>query len=77
MDSYSSAYDKIYLEDAMLSLGSMFVFGVHDCEYSLQNVWSIFCESKYSDMFSCGDPHVVVGMSGVEILQHIDCYEDK
>lgn len=67
------AYSKIYLDDAMLSMGSMFIYGVHDCKFSLGKVWDMFCTSRYGAMFSYGDPHVVAGMSGVEILQHIDC----
>lgn len=73
MASYTRAYSKLYLDDAMLSMGSMFIYGVHDCKFSLCEVWDMFCDSRYGDMFSTGDPHVVAGMSGVEILQHIDC----
>ena len=65
------AYSKLYLSDAKRSLATMFDYAVHDCNYEIDWVVEIFLKSGYAKRFETGNPTVVGGMSGVELIRNI------
>lgn len=65
------AYSELYLSDAQKSLGSMFDYAVHDCNYNIDWFVELFQKSGYAKRFETGNPSVVGGMSGVELARNI------
>lgn len=65
------AYSELYLSDAKRSLATMFDYAVHDCNYEIDWVVEIFLKSGYAKRFETGNPTVVGGMSGVELIRNI------
>lgn len=65
-----NAYDKIYLEKARVTLGSMLDFAVNIFGYDLRTFWNLFLHSSVSEQFAKGKSSVLAGKSGIEL-----CYE--
>ena len=62
------AYDRVYLAQARETLGAMLDYAVWDCKLSADEYFSLFVTSGLADRFGHGDPKLVSGMSGVEIV---------
>ena len=62
-----TAYDKVYLEKARVSLGRMLDFAVYDLKYSLEDFFELFVSSGVAGLFGEGDFSVIAGKSGVEL----------
>lgn len=71
------AYDKNYLEKAMIALGRMLDYAVYDLKYDLQEFWDKFLLSPVSSAIEVGTAKYTVGMSGVELaLEVLDINEE-
>ncbi len=64
-------YDKIYLDQARVSLGRMFDFAVYDLKQDLTSFVDMFITSGVAELFEIGDIKTVAGSSGVELAYEI------
>lgn len=62
------AYDRVYLAQARETLGAMLDYAVWDCKLDADEYFALFVTSGLADRFGRGDPKLVSGMSGVEIV---------
>ena len=62
------SYDKIYLEDAMESLGEAMDYAANRCKMDMDKFLSVFIGSGYAKRFEAGEPKVVSGLSGTELV---------
>ncbi len=65
------AYDKKYLNDAMLNLGEAFDFAANVCQVELDNFLSMMISTGIAFPFERGVPKYVSGMSGTELALEI------
>ena len=65
------AYDKKYLNDAMLNLGEAFDFAANVCQVELDNFLSMMISTGIAFPFERGVPKYVSGMSGMELALEI------
>lgn len=63
-----SAYDSLYLNDAMLELGTFFDFAVNDYGAEGDEVAELLAMSELGHEFCSGNPRVLGGMSGEELF---------
>lgn len=66
----TNAYDKIYLDDAMLNLAVMLDYGAMtygDAEVFFDR----FLVSDISKQFAAGNPRYIAGMSGIELAEKV------
>ena len=63
------AYSELYLNDAKKNLGTMIDYAVHDCNYEIDWIVEVFLKSGYAKRFETGNPAVISGMSGVELMR--------
>ena len=69
----TGAYDEIYLEDAMQGLGTAFDYAANGLCMDKDDFLTLFLHSGYAAAFGRGDPRVVAGMSGVELVDAVRC----
>ena len=62
-----SAYSDLYLSDAMRNLGGMLDYAVNDCSISMRTFLEMFILSGKAELFECGNPSLISGMSGEEL----------
>ena len=65
------AYDEIYLNDAMHSLGEAFDYAVNICHIDIDQFMELFITSGISAKFSSGVSKYISGMSGTELALEI------
>lgn len=65
------AYCKTYLECARRVLGGSFDCAVHELGMPFAQYVALFCASGYAGRFACGEPAVVVGVSGAELASRV------
>lgn len=65
------AYDKKYLNDAMLNPGVAFDFAANVCQVELDNFLSMMISTGIAFLFERGVPKYVSGMSGTELALEI------
>jgi len=65
------AYSENYLEDAMRNLGEAFDYAVNACGLTLESFAELFLESGYADSFGNGNPKLIAGLSGTELVMDI------
>ena len=62
------AYNELYLEYAMQSMGTMLDYAVNYCHWDIDAFFQAFLDTnRYAQQFECGDPDTVAGKSGVEL----------
>ena len=66
-----NAYDDKYLDDAMRNLGEAFDYAVRACGISADEFMDLFVASGYADGFGKGNPRLVSGLSGTELVMDI------
>lgn len=66
-----SAYNELYLDDAMHNLGDMVEYAVCDMGYDPDQFFDWFISSGIADKFEKGNPKYVAGMSGYELAQTV------
>ena len=64
-------YDRIYLDDAMCTLGALFDCAINNFELSPEDFEARFIVSGLADAFSRGDPWCVSGHSGIELAMEM------
>ena len=65
------AYDENYLNDAMKNLGEAFDYAANACALTLDGFMELFIASGYGDKFGKGNPKVVSGLSGTELVMEV------
>lgn len=63
------AYNELYLDDAMRNLGEALEYATHGCGMDPDRFMALFNVSGFSDRFSNGDPRIVTGISGTELVR--------
>lgn len=73
------AYNELYLNDAMKNLANAFDYGINICKLDPDWFAELFVQSDISIQFERGNPAVVSGISGVELVRDIlkDVYPEK
>lgn len=66
-----SAYNELYLDDAMSNLGDMVEYAVCDMGYAPDQFFEWFISSGIADKFEKGNPKYVAGMSGFELAEAV------
>ena len=61
------AYNKLYLDDAMTSLGAMLDYAVNVCGEDLELFYARFITSGVARSFAMANPKYIAGMSGIEL----------
>lgn len=61
------AYDKVYLEVAQTTLGTLLDYAVHELEYELDSFFNLFVQTGLAQRFGEGDFTLIAGKSGVEL----------
>ena len=62
------AYDEKYLYDAMKNLGEAFDYAVSACGIEADEFMSLFIASGFADSFGKGNPRLVSGLYGTELV---------
>ncbi len=65
------AYSESYLEDALRNLGEAFDYAVNACQLSADEFFSLFISTGFAERFGKGEPKVIVGLSGTELVLDI------
>ena len=66
-----TAYNEIYLNDAMQNLGEAFDYAVNVCGLDPDRFYDLFVSSGIADQFGIGNPKYVSGLSGTELVLNI------
>lgn len=66
-----NAYNELYLDDAMQSLGEMVDFAVRDLKFDPDEFFGWFIASGIASRFEKGNPRYVGGMSGYELAEAV------
>lgn len=61
-------YDKVYLDDAMRTLGEAMDYVVNSCNLNMDAFLDLFISGGFADQFESGVPKYVSGMSGIELV---------
>ena len=62
------AYAEDYLNDAQGNLGEAFDYAVNACGLDLDEFMDLFIAEGYAETFGKGNPKVVSGLSGTELV---------
>lgn len=65
------AYAEQYLHDAMTNLGEAFDYAVNVCKMKPDAFMELFIASGYANKFGKGNPKVVSGFSGTELVMEV------
>lgn len=65
------AYDEKYVDDAMRNLGEAFDYAVNVCGIESNHFAELFVASGYADRFGKGNPKIVSGLSGTELVMEV------
>lgn len=66
-----TAYNELYLDDAMNNLGDMVDFAVRDLGYDPDEFFGWFISSGIASKFEKGNPKYITGMSGYELAETV------
>ena len=64
-------YEAQYLETAQDALGEAIDFAVNALDLDADYFLRLFIRSGYAEDFERGDPRVLFGMSGTELVEHV------
>lgn len=65
------AYDEQYLDDAMNNMGEMLDYAASDCGMDMDAFFKMFIASGLAEQFGKGNPGVVSGRSGTELVWEV------
>ena len=73
------AYSEFYLSNAKDRLSQFFDYGINQCGFETCWLTSLFVITGYAEQFERGNPAILAGMSGIELLQAVvnKTYYDK
>lgn len=66
-----NAYNRLYLDDAMSGLASMFATAENELSYEPDVFFDMFIVSSLAEQFEKGNPKYVGGMSGPELAAEV------
>lgn len=64
----TNAYNKLFVDDAMIRLGDMLEYACLDLGYDPDSFFWMFIKSGIAKRFQIGDPSIVLGRSGPELV---------
>lgn len=67
----TTAYNELYLDDAMNNLGDMIDFAVRDLNLDPDEFFGWFISSGVASKFEKGNPKYITGMSGYELAETV------
>lgn len=67
----TTAYNELYLDDAMNNLGDMVDYAVRDLGYNPDEFFGWFISSGIASKFGKGNPKYIAGMSGYELAEAV------
>lgn len=67
----TTAYNELYLDDAMNNLGDMIDFTVRDLKFDPDEFFGWFISSGVASKFEKGNPKYITGMSGYELAETV------
>lgn len=67
----TTAYNELYLDDAMNNLGDMVDFAVRDLGYDPDEFFGWFISSGIASKFEKGNPKYITGISGFELAEAV------
>ena len=65
------AYAETYLPRAQKNLGEAVDYAITDCAFSADDFMSKFLASSLAEEWESGSPRVLVGLSGIELVQEV------
>ena len=65
------AYSESYLSNAKDRLSQFFDYGINQCGFDAGWLTSLFVITGYAEQFERGNPAILAGMSGTELLQAV------
>ncbi len=65
------AYNELYLNDAIKCLANAFDYGINDCGFTPDWFASLFVRSGMAEQFERGNPAIISGKSGEELVRDI------
>lgn len=65
------SYSKEYLHTAKKNLANCFDYAINDQKIDGESFYSVFTNSKYTNLFESGNPSVIAGLSGMELAMNI------
>ena len=65
------AYNELYLNDAIQNLANAFDYAINICKENPDWFAKLFIQSKISSQFERGNPGVISGKSGVELVREV------
>lgn len=66
-----TAYNELYLDDAMENLGDMIDYAVYDLNFDVDEFFNFFIASGLAYQFEKGNPKYITGMSGYELADRV------
>lgn len=66
-----NSYDYTYLESAMKNLGEAFDYAKNSYNLDMDKFMNMFITSGYSKMFEDGNPKILIGISGSELVLNV------
>ena len=67
----TTAYNELYLDDAMNNMGDMVEYAVCDLDFDADEFFGWFISSGISSYFEKGNPKYISGMSGYELAEAV------
>lgn len=67
----TGAYNEIYLNDGMALMGEMMDYVYTDCGMDMDEYFSLFISTGYAERFGHGNPDIIAGKSGMEIVWEV------
>lgn len=67
----TTAYNELYLDDAMNNMGDMIEYAVCDLRFDADEFFGWFISSGISSCFEKGNPKYISGMSGYELAEAV------
>ena len=65
------SYDSVYLDDAMESMGDAMDYAANYCHVEMDEFLEVFIGSGFAERFATGEPKVVAGISGAELVWNV------
>ena len=65
------AYSELYLSDAIKNLANAFDYAINTCKQEPDWFAKLFVQSKIASQFETGNPAIVSGKSGIELVRDI------
>ena len=65
------AYEESYLSDAVRNLSAAFDYAINICKLDVEEFSVLFLRSRLSKEFEMGNPYIISGTSGIELIQKI------